>query len=197
MDLDQKERRRDLKLVRRVLAGDERALELIYARYADPLFAYIYHRLDGARSDAEDIWQETLLAMLGAFSDFHGESRLLSWMYGIARHMIADHYRRQDRSVRFHDRLSADGLAEIAGEAPLPEEMLQRHSTRVAVIEALATLPEAYRLALTARYGDEKSTAEVAKLLGRTYKGTESLLSRARSAFRSALEHSEEMPDGE
>ena len=196
MDLNQKERVRDLKLVRRVATGDERALELLYSSYADVLFAFIYHRLDGSRADAEDIWQETLLAMLDSLPAYNGESRLFTWMCGIARHKIADHYRYSDRRITSAAEVSPGQLAEIISDAPLPEEILMRPAAHAVVIEALATLPEQYRLALMARYTDEKSTSEVAKMLHRTYKATESLLSRARSAFREALIQLEEMQDG-
>jgi DNA-directed RNA polymerase specialized sigma24 family protein len=55
------------------------------------------------------------------------------------------------------------------------------------VVEALGLLPTDYRMALIARYADERSVDEVARLLGRTYKATESLLSRARAAFQETL----------
>ncbi|HYG34041.1 MAG TPA: hypothetical protein VEC99_04625, partial [Clostridia bacterium] len=50
----------ELALAERVAQGDESALNVLYERYADPLFGYIYHAMDGARQDTEEIWQETL-----------------------------------------------------------------------------------------------------------------------------------------
>jgi len=74
----------------------------------------------------------------------------------------------------------------------LPEEEVMRQATRIQVAEALGTLPIDYQTALVTRYADECSVDEVARLLGRTYKATESLLSRARSAFQRAMAHLEE-----
>jgi len=184
------ERARDLKLARRIIGGDERALELVYSRYADLLFAFICHRMDGARTDAEDVWQETLPA-------FNGGSRLFTWMCGIARHKIADHYRRSDPAESCRVETIPDHLAESICLAPLPEQMLIQNATRAVVIETLASLPETFRLALIARYADGRSTAEVAAMLRRTYKATESLLSRARSAFRDTFTQLEARSDGE
>ena len=179
---------KDLTLARQVTDGDETALEVFYARYADPLFAFIYHHIDESRPDAEDIWQDTLLAAINALPAYRGQSRLFTWLCGIARHKIADHFRRQGRSVAevFSDVPQAE-LAALIGAGILPEEVVARQATRVRVVEALATLRDDYRTALVARYAGEQSVDEVARQLGRTYKATESLLSRARIAFQEAL----------
>ena len=179
---------KDLTLARQVTDGDETALEAFYARYADPLFAFIYHHVDESHPDAEDIWQDTLLAAIRALPAYRGRSRLFTWLRGIARHKIADHFRRQGRSVAevFSDVPQAE-LATLIASGTLPEEMVARQATRVRVVEALATLRDDYRTALVARYADEHAVGEVARLLGKSYKATESLLSRARVAFQDAL----------
>jgi RNA polymerase sigma-70 factor (ECF subfamily) len=179
---------KDLTLARQVADGDETALEAFYARYADPLFAFIYHHVDESHPDAEDIWQDTLLAAIRALPTYRGRSRLFTWLCGIARHKIADHFRRQGRSVAevFSDVPQAE-LAALIGAGTLPEEVVARRATRVRVVEALATLRDDYRMALVARYADEQAVVEVARLLGKSYKATESLLSRARVAFQEAL----------
>lgn len=178
----------DLTLAREVTDGDETALETFYARYADPLFAFIYHHIDESHPDAEDVWQETLLSAINALSAYRGQSRLFTWLCGIARHKIADHFRRQGRSVAevFSDVPEAE-LAALIASGTLPEEVVAQQATRVRVVEVLVTLHDDYRTALVARYADEQSVDEVARRLGRTYKATESLLSRARIAFQEVL----------
>lgn len=177
----------DMRLARRVVAGDESALEVLYARHADPLFAFIYHHVEESRLDAEEIWQETLLTALRSLRTYRGQSQLFTWLCGIARHKIADYYRRHGRGPEAFSDLSPAELAALAGTDPLPEDVLARAAARVRVVEALATLPEDYRAALVARYADGCSVGEIAQALGRTYKAAESLLSRARAAFRSAF----------
>jgi RNA polymerase sigma-70 factor (ECF subfamily) len=183
----------DLALARQVAEGKEAALEVFYARYADPLFAFVYHHLDGARPEAEDIWQDTLLAALEALPAYRGQCRLFTWLCSIAEHKMADHFRRQGRRATdvFSD-LSEVRLSALVSDTPLPEEMVERRATCVRVVQALALLTDDYRRALVARYADECSVDEVARVLGRTYKATESLLARARDAFREALVHLEE-----
>jgi len=183
----------DLTLVRRAAAGDESALEKLYARSADPLFAFICHHLDGGSADAEDIWQDALMAGFRSLERYRGESRFSTWLCGIARRKIADHFRRHGGggAVTFSE-APAEQLACLMDSQPLPEETLARRDTRIRVVEALAELPEDYRTALVSRYADRQSVDQVARALGRTYKATESLLSRARVAFRETLSAAEQ-----
>jgi RNA polymerase sigma-70 factor (ECF subfamily) len=179
----------DLSLASRVAEGDPCALETLYARYADSLFAFVYHRLEGSRPDAEEVWQDTWAAALGSLPTYCGRSRLFTWLCAIARRKIADRLRRRGLRAATFSELSPSQLAALWDAGPLPDEILARKATRVRVVEALAMLRQEYRLALVARYADQRSVGEVAKLLDKTYKATESLLVRARTAFRAAFLH--------
>jgi RNA polymerase sigma-70 factor (ECF subfamily) len=182
--------RDDLETARRIARGDARALEALYARYAEPLFAFIAGRLP-SQADAEDAWQETWLSALRALPHFRGDSRLLTWLCGIARHKIADHHRRQGRHPEVAGGSGAEAgavdVSRLLDEAPLPDEILEREAVRLRVAEALAALPDDYREALVARYANGAAVETVALAIGRSYKATESLLSRAREALRTAL----------
>jgi RNA polymerase sigma-70 factor (ECF subfamily) len=170
-------------------AGDRSALEALYERYADPLFAFVFHQLDGARrADVEDAWQETWLAAVRALPRFRGTSAFFSWLCAIARHKIADQRRRGRR--RDASQPPAEDAADVfvlADPAALPDALLQQRDVRLSVVEALASLPRDYRVALVARYVDNRSIDEVGAQLGRGYKATESLLSRARAGLRDAI----------
>jgi RNA polymerase sigma-70 factor (ECF subfamily) len=179
----------DLGLARRVAEGDAQALEAMYARYADPLFAFIAGRLDGPRADAEDAWQDTWLSALRALPRYRGESRLFTWLCGIARHKVADHHRRRgQRAVAAAVEMDAVDLSHLLDRGPLPDELLRQETVRAQVVEALALLPDDYRAALVQRYADGESVDAVAASIGRSYKATESLLARARQAFRAVVE---------
>jgi RNA polymerase sigma factor (sigma-70 family) len=177
----------DSALATRVAAGDEAALETLYARHAGPLYAFVCHHVSRSRTDAEEIWQDTLLAAIRSLPKYDGRGRLFTWLCGIARHKIADHFRRCGSSPAAFSELSAEQLRLIIDKSPLPEEMLSQPEVRIKVIETLAALPEPFRVALSARYAEERSVEDVAGILGKTYKGAESLLSRARAAFRAAF----------
>lgn len=177
----------DLVLARRTAAGDERALAALYERYADPLFAFVYHHLDGERAEAEEVWQETWLAALRALPAYRGRSRLFTWLCAIARHKLTDRARRRGPPVTALSELSPQELAALVDAGPLPEDVVLAQATRARVAATLGALPADYRAALVARYADERGVDEVARLLGKSYKATESLLSRARAAFRAVL----------
>jgi RNA polymerase sigma-70 factor, ECF subfamily len=181
----------DLAMVHKVVAGDSVALGMLYARYGDPLYAYVFHRLHGNRQDAEDVWHETWLAAMRALPGFRGDSRLFTWLCGIARHKVADLYRRRGATeITFSD-ISPASLEDILS-GQLPEDALQRSADLALMIEAVETLPDDYRQALIARYAEGLPVDRVALVLRKSYKATESLLSRARAALRQALQELDE-----
>lgn len=182
----------DLRLARRVAQGENAAFEEFYARHADLVFAFVLHRLHGSRPDAEEIWQDTLVAALRALPTFRGDCRLSSWLLGIARRKIADRWRRSGHLGRTEVPLPPEDLLAIMDSAEHPAAQLDGASVRARVVESLARLPSDYRDALTARYADGDPVECIAHRLGRTYKATESLLSRAKAALRDALAHSPE-----
>jgi RNA polymerase sigma-70 factor, ECF subfamily len=173
----------DLELAKRVSRGDEDAFNQFYAQNADLIFGFIVHLVRGARTDAEEIWQDTFMAAIRRLPSYRGQGRLASWLCGIARHKVADYRRRNGTAgpapTAFPGELMDDG--------PRPDEMLSRSALRVRLIEALAELPGDYRLALLARYADERSIEDIARQMGRSYKAAESLLSRAKAALREVL----------
>jgi len=177
----------DMKLAARVSRGDAVAFNEFYARHADLVFGFIFHQLNGARTDAEEIWQETFLAAIQRLPSYRGQSRLFGWLCGIARHKIGDFRRHRNGTGDTAMTASPADPRELLDSSPLPDELLDRSALRVQIIEALGELPDDYRSALVARYADGYSVEEVARLLGRSYKAAESLLSRAKAALRSAL----------
>jgi len=178
----------DRLLASRAAAGSEAALATLYDRYADPLFAFIYHRLHGNRADAEDIFQDTWLAALRFLPSYRGQTQMIFWLCGIARHKIADHFPRREMVLGADNpAISGDRLSALVEQAPLSEDLVARIDTRTVVVKALALLPWEYRAVLMARYVNGQSVGEIADELGRSYKAAESLLSRARAKMRETL----------
>jgi len=182
----------DTKLAQRVASGDEEALQIFFERYADPLFTFIFHHLDSNKDEAEEVWQMTLAASVNSMMAYRGDGQLFTWLCAIARHKIIDFRRRNRFPADVFSDLPAARLTDLLDSRPLPEEILLQRSTHVLVITALAALPDDYRIVLLERYIHERSVGEISRLLGRSYKATESLLSRARTALRTALERLEE-----
>ncbi|MFC1763259.1 RNA polymerase sigma factor [Planctomycetota bacterium] len=177
----------DLKLAQHVSCGDQDAFNVFYGRYADLVFGYIFNLLNGERMDAEEIWQDTFVSAIRMLASYQGQGRLLSWLCGIARHKVADRRRRRKGPGDTAPTISSMELRELMDTVPLPDEVLNQSALRAHLIEALAELPDDYRIALLARYAEECSVKDIARQLGRSYKATESLLSRAKAALRTIL----------
>jgi RNA polymerase sigma-70 factor (ECF subfamily) len=138
------------------------------------VYGYLLHRCGGFTSIAEDLTQETFLAAVGELRRGRRIDAPLPWIYGIARHKLLDHYRRQERSAR---------ITFSESEA--------MHATRADDVDdralaALAAVPPAQRIALVLRHVDGLSVPEVAAALGRSIEAVESLLVRGRVGFRRA-----------
>jgi RNA polymerase sigma-70 factor (ECF subfamily) len=144
----------------------------LYDRALPEVYGYLASRC-GDRALAEDLASDTFLAAVAAPD---GAPRTTGWLIGIARHKLADHWRWVARQERL--------LQAVAGEADADEDPWDAELdvlTARAVLERLAT---PHRAALTLRYLDGCTVAEVATLLGRSEHAAEALLVRARRAFR-------------
>ena len=173
----------EIDLASQVAAGDERAFREFYERYADSLYLFIYHVFDGAKEDAEEIWQDTLVAAVSGISRYRGESRMFSWLCAIARRKAIDQMRRNGR-INAQTVMKLPETLELSDDSLLPEYVLENRVVRSRVVETLEGLSPEYRKGLTERYINGHSVEEISVHLQKTYKATESLLSRARQAFK-------------
>jgi RNA polymerase sigma-70 factor (ECF subfamily) len=154
------------------------------------LHGYFIVRVGGRVHFAEDLTQETLLAAVTSRTGPSPETPILAWLYGIARHKLLDHYRRAERDrLQFGTPLEPD-IIDIGPSPPLAQLDLDDAPTRDAIIRVLDELTPRQRAALVIRYFDDCDVATTARLLDLSIHATESLLARARRAFRCHyLEH--------
>ncbi|ORB28674.1 RNA polymerase sigma factor [Mycolicibacterium parafortuitum] len=152
-----------------------RALLALYDEALPQVYGYFVRRC-GDRGTAEDLTSETFLAAMDAARKPEPPPLTVPWLIGVARHKLADHYRRG------HDRVTVP-VAEMP-EPDDPDDTWDAHLDRIVAEQVLARLASQHRLALVLRYLDNLSVPECAELLGRTVHATEALLVRARRAFR-------------
>lgn len=164
-----------------VLAGDERAWRTLYDESFTGLYAYVLWRCGGMRDRADEAVQDTWLTAVRRVGRFDPDAGgFAGWLRGIAANVLRNHFRRE-RLRRDSGRLrdparQAEAAAEDSGRLHDPE--------RLAV--ALSALPDRYEAVLRAKYLDGRSVADIAAESGDTPKAVESLLTRARQAFRDA-----------
>jgi RNA polymerase sigma-70 factor (ECF subfamily) len=175
--------RSDAELVARLVAGDQGALGELYDRYADPVFRVAF-RLLGDRGHAEDVLQETILALWNRAETYDPRvASLPAWLMSIARNRAVDRLRARGRrplsvslSATFEaasgddeatERLLASGTLVGAGTVEAdPEAALEVSETRDAVRRALERIPDAERAALELAYYGDLTQTEIAVRLG-------------------------------
>lgn len=133
----------------------------LYDATYDRIYAYTYRRT-GSAAEAEDITAAVFEAALRGISRVSlGDRPVLAWLYGIARHHVADHYRR--RGATAEDSVETDGRE---GESPDPQERLEGEERAALLRRALATLSADDQAVLDSVYYAELPRGEAARLLG-------------------------------
>jgi RNA polymerase sigma-70 factor (ECF subfamily) len=178
------------ELVRRMLGGDEGAFDEFFADYFPRLFRFAVLRLRDPDA-AEDIVQTSLIAAVRHLSSWRGEATLFTWLCTICRREISAWEKRTSRRVTVSLAEDDPGLRaaldSIGAAADAPDAGLARADTGRIVQLALDHLPPRYSRALEWKYLEELSVDDIAGRLQCTPKAAESLLTRARNAFRDAF----------
>ena len=181
----------DVALVERMLDGEEEAFAAFAERYLRALYRFALGRLDGDRELTRDTVQTAMTKALARIETYRGEASLFTWLCACCRNEILMQ-RRSARSAPAETELS-DDVTPAAGSrlqsAPRnPEAALLRREAASRVHVALDLLPDRYARALEWKYVERLPVAAIAERLGVGAKAAESLLGRARQAFRGAYE---------
>lgn len=161
----------DPEFLRRLQSGEELAWQQLLEEWQDSLYRYLCYNLPST-DIAQDTLGETFVALVQAIQRFDGNVAISTFIFSIASRKVADYYRRRKLTSALPETLTVRGPSSDALEFG----------------EAFASISPHYREALLLRYHIGLSVSEVADVLGRTYKATESLLSRGRRELQSALE---------
>lgn len=182
----------DLDLARRLRSGNDSAFEEFFAEYFPRLYRFARVRLGGDDDAAEEVAQATLIKALAKMHTYRGEAALFTWLCTFCRHEIAAWCHRSGKAANVW--LSDDSVearALLAAIATLsrddPEQEFERREVSRLVHATLDHLPRHYGEALVWKYLEGTPIEEIARRLGVGYKAAESLLTRARQAFRDAF----------
>lgn len=176
-------------LIERMLGGDEAAFETFVDEFYPRLYRFAYPRVERDAETAQDVVQGTFEKAIPKLSTYRGEAALFSWLCAFCRFEIAAFYRRRSRSVPEltlaedspDAQAALDSLASREGD---PEAALQEKELARLVRVILDALPLRYAKALESKYLHSLSVQEIARELDLSEKAAESLLTRARRAFR-------------
>lgn len=182
----------DLSWRQQALAGDRDSITLLAGQVLGPLYRFCYHRLGRNQALAEDVVQDTLLVAierLESYDPVRSDGRIWGWITGHARNEIRralNHYEQGFSLQQFWE--SADtrlieALRRIELDS-ISESDVLRQETRQLVNVTMSQLPVHYQQALVAKYVKGESLRQMAIGLSASVEAVESLLCRARRAFR-------------
>lgn len=178
----------DKVLVDRMLAGDQRAFDEFFNAYFDRLYRFALVRLSRDTDAAEDAVQQTLCRAVEKLSYFRGEAALFTWLCQICRNTIADMFRSKQsgQTVPFEDTEEVRAALEALSALPMddPQDSMRNEQLRRLVQAVLDHLPTRYGEVLEWKYIQGLSVKEIALRLKVAPKAAESVLGRARVAFR-------------
>jgi RNA polymerase sigma-70 factor, ECF subfamily len=184
----------DQELVGRLVRGERAAFDEFFNEYYPKLYRFVKRRMPRDAAGCEDVAQATLCRALESLRTYRGEAALMTWLCTICR---------RELSARWHENqgwATGSALAEddpeiraaleslLASDQGDPERVTSREQVRESILAALDYLPAPYADILECKYLRDMSIGDIARKIGRSPKATESLLTRAREAFREAFE---------
>ena len=177
-----------------MLAGDEAAFRIFFETYFPRVYRFALPRLGGDVEAGKEVVQATLTKAMRNLAGFRGEAALFSWLCQICRRQIVDYLRANKR--RSQNIVLLDDSPELRAalesiEAPVtdqPQHGYGEVETRRLVQSVLDRLPARYGDVLEWKYIEGRSVEEIGEILGIGHTAAQSVLARARTAFREALE---------
>ena len=180
----------DAQFIQDLRRRDPGAVTELYNTYADRIYSLVFNQVGRNHEVAQDIVQEAFVAALKSAPKFRGQSKVYTWLCSIVNKKVSDFYRRQKRQAKYQttepledDRIGSDALAPDAVESEEKQEATE---------QALFSLPLHYRQALILKYVEEMSVLEIGKIMKRSPKSIEGLLTRARKEMQAKLATSSE-----
>jgi RNA polymerase sigma-70 factor (ECF subfamily) len=163
---------------------DPKAFGVLYERYVDRIYAYIFHRV-GNGQDAEDLTARTFYRALDRLHTYEDRGLPFSaWLFRIAHNLVANWHRDHSRR-RF---LSLDRLWSHGQDSNSPELALEREETHAALWSAIERLPLERKNLLLFKFGSQMSNLEIGELMDKSESAVKSLYFRTLAALRNDLE---------
>lgn len=181
----------ELEIIRRCLAGDERAHRELMARFERPVFS-VALRMVRQREDAEDITQETFVRMFRALPRYDPTRPFSAWLFTIASRLAIDHLRKKRVPVQSLVRHDAGGgedeFIDVPDQGLGPEIETQHGEEELRVQRLIDALPPHYRIVVVMRHQQDLSYEEIADALGLPLGTVKARIHRARALLAQRFE---------
>jgi RNA polymerase sigma-70 factor (ECF subfamily) len=184
------EREEDAVLARRAGAGDAEAFGVLYDRYMDAVYRYVFYRVRN-EAEAEDVTSDVFMRALRAIPKYEPRQAFLAWLYRIARNAVIDRSRRRAarQQVSFEDALAHPNADQVIN----PDEGLLAGSDASVVRRAMQQLTPLQQEILVLRYVEGYDTKTISKLVGKRDGTIRGIEFRALSALRGLIPSREQL----
>ena len=178
------EREEDAALARRAGSGEAEAFGILYDRYVDAVYRYVFYRVRN-EAEAEDVTSDVFMRALRAIPKYEPRQAFLAWLYRIARNAVIDRSRRQGarQQVSFEDALAHPNADQVVN----PDSALLAGSDASVVRVAMQQLTPLQQEILVLRYVEGYDTKTISKLVGKRDGTIRGIEFRALSALRALI----------
>ncbi len=181
----------DAELVRRCLAGDERAYRELIERYERQVYS-VAMRMVRVAEDAEDLTQETFVRMFKALDRYDPARPFPAWLLTIAARLSIDQLRRRRVKTvslfRSEPGSDEEHAVDFADPAPGPEELAEQRQEQRSADRLIGSLPEHYRIVVVLRHQQGLSYEEISEALRLPLGTVKARIHRARALLKERLE---------
>lgn len=161
--------------------GTEQRFIKLYRSYIDEVYQFVYFRSGFDVPLAEDITQEIFIDIFKGLDSFKGFCSERTWVFKIARNKLIDFYRKQySKEYELCEINEALQLSDSNYDIDL---QIEKSFEAGVVRECLKKLPSQYRIILFMKYVDGKSVNQIAEIINKSHKASESMLQRAKKTF--------------
>lgn len=178
------------KAVVRQARDDPAAFAHLYDHYWRRVYNFMCYRLNDEQR-ADDLTAQVFHRALTSLERYDPQQAPFgAWLFGIAHHVIRDHFRRQKR----WQWLSLDALRQRFTTAPQPEDSFVRQEAQRAVLKAVAGLPDREREVVALKFGANLTNREIATLTGLSASNVGVILYRTMKQLRVTLHNEGQVP---
>lgn len=167
----------DVELTPAIRAGDPGAFQMLYFRYAQRLFPFLWRRT-GTRETAEDLVQEVFIRLWRSRENLDPEKSIQAYLYRTAHHLAIDHLRKKIREVETASHLPEPRCAELRETAFEERERIRK---------AIDALPENQRLVFCLSRDEGLKYTEIARVMNISIKTVETHMNKALKKLRKSL----------
>ena len=180
----------EAEIIRRCLAGDERAHRELLARYERPVFS-VALRMLRQREDAEDVTQDTFVRMFRALERYDPSRPFAAWLFTITSRLCIDLLRRRKIRpvplVRYETGSSETETIDVPDASPGPEIQAQHSEEERRVTDLIDALPPHYRIVVVMRHQQDMAYEEIAEALQLPLGTVKARIHRARALLAQRL----------